>query len=307
MSSSSTRSPKFSVARIDYARGLDALRAVREPVFVQEQQVPIELEWDELDPLCVHVLARDHTGHPIGTGRLTPEHKIGRMAVLREWRGRGVGDALLQALIAEALHHRLPEVRLHAQVSAAGFYAKYGFVPYGDRFMEAGIEHQSMRRVLRGPTPVDTREAAVSVTAPLIDAARRELWIYSRNLDPGLWDDANVLDAFRRLATRRQRTSIKILLQDATSPQRSGAPLIALAQRLPSVFNFREIADPIDRDYPSAFIANDNDGYYFRPLGHRFDGETALDAGARVRQLRDAFQPAWERARPCSEYRALGI
>jgi predicted GNAT family N-acyltransferase len=297
----------FSVIRADYRRDLDALRAVRETVFVQEQRVPIELEWDALDPDCLHVLARDGEGRPIGTGRLTPERKIGRMAVLREWRGRGVGEALLQALIDEAVRNRIAEVRLHAQVSAMAFYAKHGFLPYGERFMEAGIEHQSMRRVLNGPMAIETRESAVSIVASLIAQARRDLWVYSRNLDPGLLDAADVLDAFRRLATRRHQTQIRILLQDAAGPQRSGAPLLGLGQRLPSVFVFREVADPVDRDYPSAFIVNDDGGYYFRPLGHRFDGETERNAAARARQLVDAFQPAWERARPCTEYRALGI
>ncbi len=305
--SASERSPEFVVSRADYARDVDALRAVREPVFVQEQQVPIELEWDAFDPQCVHVLARDRTGRPIGTGRLTPERKIGRMAVLREWRGKGVGEAMLRALLDEAAHHRLPEVRLHAQVSAMPFYAKHGFVPIGDRFMEAGIEHQTMRRALRGPTAVETREAAAAVVAARLAAARRSVSIYTRNLDPGVFDAPEVLDAFRRLGTRRQRIAIRILLQDAATPQRNSAPLIALAQRLPSVFAFREVADPVDRDYPSAFLVDDAGGYYFRPLGHRFDGETECDGAARARQLIDVFNSPWERARIVSEYRALGI
>ena len=58
---------------------------------------------------------------------------------------------------------------------------------------------------------------------------------------------------------------------------------------------------------PSAFVAKDDNGYYFRSLGHRFDGETALDAGGRARQLREEFDRTWERSRPCSEYRALGL
>ena len=110
--------PIFRVEAIDYAGGVDELRAVRETVFVQEQQVPIELEWDELDPLCVHVIARDETGRPIGTGRLTPEHKIGRMAVLHSARGGGVGRAVLEALTGAARQRGLHEVMLHAQVSA---------------------------------------------------------------------------------------------------------------------------------------------------------------------------------------------
>ena len=297
----------FRVEAIDYAGGVDDLRAVREPVFVQEQQVPIELEWDELDPVCVHVIARDAAGKPIGTGRLTPEHKIGRMAVLPEWRGRGVGDALLLALIEEAAQRRWPELRLHSQASAVGFYVKHGFVPYGDRFMEAGIEHQSMRRQIGGPTAIDTREAAVAITTAIITATRRELCLYSRHLDPGLFDAPEVLEALRRLATRRQRVDIRILLQDAGTPQRAHAPLIGLGQRLSSVFAFREITDPADHGYASAFIANDSGGYYFRTLGNRFDGEAALDFGGRARQLADGFIPVWERARVVTEFRALDI
>ena len=297
----------FRIEAIDYADGIDDLRAVREPVFVQEQQVPIELEWDELDPLCVHVIARDAAGTPIGTGRLTPEHKIGRMAVLPEWRGRGVGDALLLALIDEAAQRRWPELRLHSQASAVGFYVKHGFVPYGERFMEAGIEHQSMRRQIGGATAIDTREAAVAITTAIVTATRRELCLYSRQLDPGLFDAPEVLEALRRLATRRQRVDIRVLLQDAGTPQRAHAPMIGLGQRLSSVFAFREITDPADHAYASAFIANDSGGYYFRTLGNRFDGEAALDFGGRARQLADGFTPVWERARIVTEFRALDI
>lgn len=297
----------FRIEAIDYAGGVDDLRAVREPVFVQEQQVPIELEWDELDPLCVHMIARDTAGKPIGTGRLTPEHKIGRMAVLPEWRGRGVGDALLLALIDEAAQRRWPELCLHSQASAIGFYVKHGFVPYGERFMEAGIEHQSMRRQIGGPTAIDTREAAVAITTAIIAATRRELFIYSRHLDPGLFDAPEVLEALRRVATRRQRIDIRILLQNAGTPERAHAPLIGLGQRLSSVFAFREITDPADRGDASAFIANDSGGYYFRTLGNRFDGEAALDFGGRARQLADGFMPVWERARIVTEFRALDI
>ena len=73
------------------------------------------------------------------------------------------------------------------------------------------------------------------------------------------------------------------------------------------MFALRETEDPVDRSYPSAFIAGDGGGYYFRALGHRFDGEAETDAPARARQLADSFDQVWERARPCSELRALGI
>ncbi|MEY2866406.1 MAG: hypothetical protein RIQ43_432 [Pseudomonadota bacterium] len=134
----------FRVIEADYSRDLPRLRAVREPVFVMEQQVPLDLEWDALDPDCRHVLALDAEDHPIGTGRLTPMRTIGRMAVLAEWRGKGVGDALLRRLIALAQVAGWSSVSLHAQVEAIGFYLKHGFKAEGEIYTEAGIPHQTM-------------------------------------------------------------------------------------------------------------------------------------------------------------------
>ena len=301
-----TRQP-FRVETVDFHASLGELRAIRDTVFVREQNVPEDVERDALDPLCVHVLARALDGTPIGTGRLTPEHRIGRMAVLPEWRGKGVGDALLVALIGQAQQRGWREVALHAQASAIEFYRRHGFVGDGDRFWEAGIEHQAMRRTLAGPTPIEDRGAAIATTVALVSGARRGLWIYSRDLDPGLFDAPEVLDALRRFGVGGRGNEARILLQDATAPQRTQAPLLGLAQRLPSVFLFREVADPVDRPYPSAYIANDAGGYYFRGLGHRFDGEADLHDPGRARQLRAAFTSVWERSRPVAEYRALGL
>ena len=297
--------PAFHVEAVEYDSALPDLRSVRETVFVQEQQVPLDLEWDELDPLCRHVLARDNEGRPIGTGRLTPEHKIGRMAVLAHWRGRGVGDALLLALIEQARRAGWREVSLHAQVSAIGFYVRQGFLPYDAPFVEAGIDHQSMRRLIDKPNPVETRAAALAATLGVIAGARRDLQIYSRELDPGLLDTPEALAALRRFATQGGET--RVLLQDPGTPQRALSPLLGLAQRLPSAFALRAVEEPGDLAYASAFVVNDRGGWYFRTLGHRFDGETHLQGEPRSRQLRAAFEPMWERARPCPEFRALGI
>lgn len=295
----------FTVETVDYAAALPELRSVRETVFVQEQAVPLELEWDELDPRCHHVLARDHAGRPVGTGRLTPEHRIGRMAVLADWRGRGVGDALLRALLDQARALGWRRVALNAQASAIGFYVRHGFLPCGEPFVEAGIDHQSMQLLLDAPNPVETHAAALAAVLGVTGQARRELHIYSRELDPGLLDAPEVLAALRRFAIGGGE--VQVLLQDPTTPQRALAPLLGLGQRLPSAFAFRAIEEPSDRAYPAAYIVNDRGGYYFRPLGHRFDGETRLDGPARARQLVATFDPVWQRARACTEYRGLGI
>lgn len=136
--------PSWHIVVADWVRDRDVLRHVRETVFVDEQHVPPDMEWDELDADADHVLALDDAGHPVGTGRLTSDHAIGRMAVLPTWRGRGVGAGLLQALIERARTHGWPTVTLHAQVSAIGFYRRFGFRGHGEVFVEAGIEHRCM-------------------------------------------------------------------------------------------------------------------------------------------------------------------
>ena len=119
---------------------------VRTEVFVVEQGVPAEIERDAFDAVCRHAIARDAGGRVVATGRLLPDGHIGRMAVLPGWRGHGVGAALLQALIAEAGRRGMARLVLSAQTHALGFYARFGFVPEGEVYEEAGLPHQVMTR-----------------------------------------------------------------------------------------------------------------------------------------------------------------
>ncbi len=297
----------FRVEVVEFQQALAELRAVRDEVFVGEQNVPVDLEHDALDPISTHVIARVMDGSPVGTGRLTTERHIGRMAVLAQWRGRGVGDALLLALVEQARQRGWQDVHLNAQVSALGFYERHGFQPEGERFMEAGIEHQAMRRTLDGQRKIERQQEAIETVTNIITSASRMLWIRSFTLDPGLLDAPDVMQALRTFATSGRGNEVRILLHDAASPQTNHAPLLALAQRLPSVFLFRELVDPEDRTDPSAWIASDAGGYYLRSLGERIEGEAELHAPARCRQLRASHNQAWERARPVTEYRALGL
>jgi predicted GNAT family N-acyltransferase len=126
-----------------------ALRAIREAVFIHEQGIPPELEWDEFDASCIHVLAMDSAGKPVGTARLLMDGSIGRMAVLEEWRGKGVGSALVQYLLGQARGRQIPRITLNAQTYAVGFYLKFGFQTVGEEFLDAAIPH--IRMVLRLP------------------------------------------------------------------------------------------------------------------------------------------------------------
>jgi predicted GNAT family N-acyltransferase len=135
---------QFTVHLVSWPDGMPLLRAVREAVFVREQNVPLELEWDGRDESCRHVLALDGQGNAIGCGRITPDAHIGRLAVLPEWRGRKVGSAMLEALLDYARSQQHAQVELNAQVQALPFYRRLGFVEEGEAFMEAGMPHRKM-------------------------------------------------------------------------------------------------------------------------------------------------------------------
>jgi predicted GNAT family N-acyltransferase len=129
----------------DWVRDEGAIKAVRRAVFIEEQGIPESEEWDEMDAVCEHVLALDEDGTPIATGRLAPDGKIGRMAVLKAWRARGLGAALLRFLMESARRRAFPQCYVYAQSHAFGFYARYGFAAQGEEFMEAGIPHRRMQ------------------------------------------------------------------------------------------------------------------------------------------------------------------
>lgn len=138
------KQPSFVVRPVNWQASREKLHAIRRKVFVEEQHVPEELEWDDIDPRCYHVLALAGSGAAIGTGRLTPDGHIGRMAVLKKWRGKGVGSAILRTLMSYARMEGFETVQLHAQTHAVGFYEKHGFRTVGGEFMEAGIPHLRM-------------------------------------------------------------------------------------------------------------------------------------------------------------------
>lgn len=312
---------EFRVEPADYGVDFADLRAVREPVFVVEQQVPIEEEWDELDPHCRHVIARDAQDRPIGTGRLTPERKIGRMAVLPEWRGRGVGAAILLALLDEARARGWPEVSLNAQTHALPFYAAHGFEAYGEEFLEAGIPHRRMRKSLDAPDPgrhprpprsgdTQLREIASETdvrmhSAGVIARARREVRLFTRDLEATLYGHPELVEALREFATSGRGPLVRILVVETDRLRAEGHALLPLAQRLSSVFALRTPVDPEDRQAPESYLVADETAYVFRPLATRFEGSVCLDGPARARQLAEAFDRRWERARPLSELRAL--
>lgn len=121
-----------------------ALRQIREQVFMIEQSVPVELEWDAYDIDATHLLGLDNQAHPIACARII-HNSIGRMAVLKSWRGLGVGKALLNQAIQVCKARKSNKITLSAQSYAIEFYVKAGFVVTSEPYLDANIWHVDMQ------------------------------------------------------------------------------------------------------------------------------------------------------------------
>lgn len=136
------------IVKTDWKNDREALAAIRRRVFIEEQHVPEDMEWDEHDMASVHFLALDADGNAVGCVRLLPTGQISRLSVLENHRSEGIGRRLLEAAITEARARGLREIFLHAQTHATSFYEAAGFLVDGGIFIEAGIPHRLMVKVL---------------------------------------------------------------------------------------------------------------------------------------------------------------
>ncbi len=137
---------EFIIKPASWDADKSALMTVRNSVFVLEQKVPSSLESDDYDPVSTYVLAESADGTPIGCARLQPNGKVTRIAVLSDWRRRGIAEQMLGKVIEIASKQGLTSLYLHAQLTAISLYEQHGFVQRGAQFEEAGIQHIKMTR-----------------------------------------------------------------------------------------------------------------------------------------------------------------
>lgn len=138
----------YRVELMNWEKAQPVAGPLRFAIFVGEQNVPSGIELDDVDASCTHAIAYEAEGKAVGTGRLLPDGRIGRMAVIKEFRRMGVGAAILEALMEQARKQGDAEVTVSAQLQAAEFYRGFGFVAEGKVYEEAGILHQAMRKKL---------------------------------------------------------------------------------------------------------------------------------------------------------------
>lgn len=308
------------------------LRDIRQAVFIDEQKVPPELEWDDTDEIADHFVAVLPDNTPVATARmfytLDDTAHIGRMAVLPGQRGTGIGEQLLRHLMNHAAS-QVRELYLSAQEHAIPFYQRSGFHVCTDAYDDAGIPHYGMRclapeLVTRGfgrepprRRPMILGEdddswliASDAELPALMDSlagqARQRLWLYDQLLDHDLYDRQSFRDLLSWLARHHRNSEVRILIHDDSPLVKRRHRLVELMRRLPSAISLRLVND----DYPpeeQPFLLVDREGVLLR---HRFDrpeGFAGFADSGRAKLMAEAFQRMWDTARLSRELRELPL
>ena len=296
----------YTVRLARWPEDSERIREVRETVFVQEQRVPAELEWDGLDDVCTHALAESDDGRAIGTGRLLDDGRIGRMAVLEEFRGRGVGDAILRALLDAARAAGIPRSLLHSQVHALGFYARHGYLPEGPEFDEADIPHRTMVLDLGQRIEFDGWAANQRGAVRVARAAHRSLALFTRDLEPLTYNTEPFLAEVRRVALAGRYARVRVLVQDSARAAREGHRMVELARRLSTYIELRKPHDD-HRNLIETFLVADERAVLYRKESDRYEGYADLDNPLEARRLLRTFDEIWQRADTDAEMRRLGL
>ena len=308
----------------------DAVRELREQVFIEEQGVPLELEWDDTDALADHFLMVSADGSkPLATARLYPDGvgggSIGRLAVKMSERGQGLGQQLLRAVMSHAAP-RYDYLMLSAQEYAIPFYERCGFYVCSGTYDDAGIPHRSMcctapalvlSRRPDSARPLtlgaDTTVWAVrrashyrDLVRALCHQTRRKLSLYDYQLSDELYDDDFIAESLSALARRHRHAEIRLLIHDDRSVIRRPHRLVRLMHRLPSNVHLRLI----NPDYPSPttpFLLADDVGLAYRYESASADGFVSFNDRGQVRRLHEQFERLWSTGKTSLELRQLPL
>jgi predicted GNAT family N-acyltransferase len=325
---------RVHVVPVEWNSHRDALRGLREKVFIIEQGVPRELEWDGEDERSHHFIALNEAGQALGCARLLPSGQIGRMAVLAEHRQHGIGMRLLVEAIEAAKRLGFARVMLHAQTHATTFYRKAGFEPVGEIFMEAGIPHQEM--FLDLPIPFESTgaparpsirpHAAANPPSPMIsqveqyrgetecrdgllrhlDQPVRKLWIFSPHLDPVLFDTEPLAAAVLRFVRSSASAQVRILICDNAFIVGRHHRLAELAKRLDSRIALRKL----DADLApgtNCFVTWDDTGFFLLPDFREYVAVADRYDRVQAQRFSERYARLWEQGAVDPELRRLTV
>ncbi|WP_416885912.1 GNAT family N-acetyltransferase [Marinospirillum sp.] len=326
----SSRTAQLTLRQGSWEQLGDLCQPLRQQVFVEEQQIAASDEWDDQDALCEHFILL-LGGRPIATGRLSPEGKIGRLAVVQALRGKGLGAKIIEQMISSARRQGRQKVYLHAQTHALPFYLKLGFSAEGPVFDEAGIEHQRCVLALHSPvtslppatseTPltseIETRRTCdadflasalaktqeIHLRGPLalqqaldglIPQCRRSFAL-STPVYQSTWLNDTHLSQLLSLARRHPHSQVQFLLGESHSFTRDPSPLLSFYPRVSSQLAIRQ-AHPLYKNSQANIWIFDQRHLLVNPLN---DPELTLlytQEHRRCLQLSQEFKLHWQKS-----------
>jgi len=305
----------ISIEQTSWQSSQQTLEAIRREVFIDEQNVPENEEVDDLDPKAIHWLAWGEGDVAMATARLVG-NKIGRMAVLKPFRKKGVGSSILRAIIKYAIEQKFTELVLDAQVSALRFYKDNGFVVTGKEFKDAGIDHIPMvmdlnkyihRRFepdlpdineeLRQHLQLNSSEEFANAALSLVDHSDRAIRIFSSHLNPPVYNSQAFCSAIHKLATNHPNAKVQLLVRDSLWLGRHFHRLVETQQRLQSRIELRCLTSEIETQHQEFMTGDDSSVLYFVNPGH-YQGYLCLYSPRDVRRLNTEFDSLWSHSEP---------
>lgn len=308
----------------------ESLRTIRQAVFIDEQRIEPKLEWDADDAAAVHFLLI-HNNAAVGTARLLADGHIGRVAILREYRGLGLGEVLMREVMAQAQTLGHERFLLSAQTYALDFYRRLGYREEGNEYLEAGIPHRAMIwesdpgtlppiefsspgrfaihnpeeeprqrfisdlpcRLGEGRDLIECDETDLRLhVCHMAQQTRRNLIIHAADQAVWLFNQRDFIESCEQLILAQPKARIRVLLQDVPQSFALGHSMVKLAQRFPSMCEIRRVHPDAPRE-PQVYMLADSDGIVMLPQRQKRTGFARYQSPDQVRRWTSSFQEFW--------------
>lgn len=288
----------------------ERISSIRRTVFIEEQNVSEDEEWDDRDMLdsTQHFLIMQDEETAIGTARILASGKIGRVAVLKAYRRQGMGKRLIRSAIKAALAMRYTNIYLDAQLPAMEMYASLGFVAEGEIFLDADIEHKRMVLQLSQDNlsviydntrqAIDNTYNAQQHLIQQCEHAHKEINILTEHLRPQLYATTELVGAISKLARKSRHARIRILIKDPSMTPSTSHALIALSQRLSSAIEVRVLTKNSRESHTEGtehnYLICDKHHIVHFKQEEKAMGHANYRAMAEIKHLTNSFTYLWE-------------
>ena len=315
----------INIEQTNWQDSSETLSAIRHQVFVKEQHIPESLELDGQDDNATHWLVSAPDKTPIATARMLDNGKVGRMAVLADYRGKGVASALLRRIIRFAQSREMDSLTMDAQAHAAELFERFGFDTESEPFDVAGIPHATFTLPLsrfyrpspqpeprqvspeeREHQPFENADAFIQHAIQLLAKGERKVRIFSDKMDPQVYNDKHYCQLIQQIATSHPQAEIRILVRNNLIIKAQSVGLAELAGRLGSNMEVRLANRHLD-NMRNDYMVVDEAGILLKQEEQRYQGYSVAYSPMAARDLANEFDAIWDHSQKDPELRRLGI